>query len=100
MLLFVIRIKSSLNKNYLNGYISKFFKQPFERRFLKIQLKLKTVDGEIYSIGNQCFIDLNNPKTLASYKLLIIDFYDKFLSIPNIMPIKFIIFEYQEVNNI
>ena len=100
MLLFVIRIKSALNKNYLNGYISKFFKLPFESRFVKIQLKLKTVDDQIYSIGNQCFIDLNNPKTLTSYKLLIIDFYDKFLSIPNIMPIKFIIFEYQEVDNI
>ena len=100
MLLFAIRIKTELNKMYLNRYITKFYKLPFEKRFVKVQLKLKTIDGQIYAIGNQCYLDLKNPKTIASYKLMIIDFYEIFAKLPQILPIKFIIFEYCELDNI
>lgn len=89
MLLFVIKIKNDLNKIYLNRYITRFLKLPFGTRYIKIQLKLKTVDGQTYSIGNHFYIDFNNPRTISSYKLMIIDSYDKFVSSPKLMPVKF-----------
>lgn len=100
MLLYVIRIKSDLNKIYLNRYISKFYKLNFTKRFVKVQLRIKTFDDQIYAIGNQCYLDLHNPRTLTSYKLMVVDFYEKFTKIPNILPIKFVIFEYEELDNI
>ena len=99
--MYVIKIKTDLNKNfYLNRYITKFSKLPFKGRFIKVQMKLRTIDGQVYLIGNQCYLDLKNLKTLTSYKLIIMDFYEKFDKIPQISPIKFIIFEYEELNSI
>ena len=100
MLLYVLKLKADLNPNYLNQYITKFSKLPFKSRFISVQLKLQSIDDQIYLIGNRCILDLKNPRTIKSYKLMIIDFYKKFLSIPNILKIKFVIFEYEELDKI
>ena len=100
MLLFIIRLKNGLNKDYLSGYITKFSKLTFNARFVKVQLKFKSIDDQTYLIGNQHILDLENPQTIKSFKLMSMDFYSRFETIPHISIIKYIIFEYEELDRI
>ena len=96
-MIYVIKLKNDLNIKNLYIYISSFVKLNFNTRIIKVQLKLQGLDNQVYLIGNKHILDLDNPKIIKSYKFLMMDFYKNFTQIPHISKIKFVIFEYEEI---
>ena len=97
--IFVINLKKGLKNLYLHIYVRRFLNMiKWQCKFIKVQLILVSYDDQRYEAGSNIIVNLRNERSIDSYRLTIIDELKKYMSIPDMLPIKQIIFKYEEFN--
>ena len=99
MISHVIELRTSLSKEKLLTYITKFLStHSFKSRYLIIKINLHSDNNIIVPIGGIYFIDLKNASEVKSFKFYIKQYYVyNYLTQTDIPEIRGIVFNYTEI---
>ena len=78
-----ITVRTPINRKRLSYYCSKFFKLNFNSKYICVQAKVRDASGKTYNIGENYNINVSDVKNLPSYRIKIIDDYEKYLLLGN-----------------
>ena len=98
MLFYYITVKTPLKRKRLSLYCGKFFKLNFNSKYVCVQAKVRDMAGKTYNIGENYNINVSEAKSLSSYRIKIIEDYEKYLLLGNKSKIVRFIFEYKPIN--
>ena len=99
MISHVIELRTSLSKEKLLTYITRFLStHSFKSRYLIIKINLHSHNNIIVPIGGNYFIDLKNASEVKSFKFYIKQYYVyNYLTQTDIPEVRRIVFNYTEI---